>query len=194
MFWSQFLNVPPFFDGNNSTYWKVRMRAFLKFFEECIWKSVIRGWTWPTTAIDAWTKDEVTECNWNSEGLMSSSWQELRIIFQCKIAKEAWDIIKVTHEGIKTIKNSKLQMLTSKFEEIMMNDDETFYDFYAKAQWPKKLKFQSWWQNSQCYSFDWSDWAIQIQLLESFDCKVICNSFDRGYVVVENSSSWERGS
>ncbi|KAB1205066.1 hypothetical protein CJ030_MR7G016710 [Morella rubra] len=45
---------------------------------------------------------------------------------------EAWEILETTHEGTKTVKNSKLQMLTTKFEEIRMKEDETFDEFYAK--------------------------------------------------------------
>jgi len=50
----------------------------------------------------------------------------------CEIAKEAWDIFKATHEGTKLVKNLKLQMLTSKFEEIRMLEDESFDEFYVK--------------------------------------------------------------
>jgi hypothetical protein len=48
------------------------------------------------------------------------------------ISQKACDILEVTHEGTKSVKNSKLQILTSKFEDIMMKDDEIFDKFYAK--------------------------------------------------------------
>jgi len=57
---------------------------------------------------------------------MVMSPEELKRISLCEIAKEAWEILEVTHEGTKAVKNFKLQMLTSKFEEIGMKDDETF--------------------------------------------------------------------
>ncbi|XP_022843110.1 uncharacterized protein LOC111366626 [Olea europaea var. sylvestris] len=50
----------------------------------------------------------------------------------CETVKEVWDILETTYEGTKTVKNSKLQMLTSRFEEVRMKDDETFDEFYAK--------------------------------------------------------------
>lgn len=40
--------------------------------------------------------------------------------------------MEVTHEGTKIVKNSKLQLLTSKFKEIRILEDENFNDFYAK--------------------------------------------------------------
>lgn len=50
----------------------------------------------------------------------------------CESGEEAWDILEVTHEGTKSVKNSKLQMLTTSFEELMMKNDESFYEFYVK--------------------------------------------------------------
>lgn len=47
----------------------------------------------------------------------------------CKIDKEAGEILEVTNEGTKTVKSSKVQMLTSKFGEIRMKDDETFDEY-----------------------------------------------------------------
>lgn len=46
-----------------------------------------------------------------------------------KYAKEAWDVLLVTHKGTSTMKFSKLQMLTTIFESIKMNENETFSKF-----------------------------------------------------------------
>ena len=40
---SQSLNVPPFFDGNNYAFWKVRMRAFLCSIDDAVWDAVEVG-------------------------------------------------------------------------------------------------------------------------------------------------------
>ena len=37
---SQSLNAPPFFDGSNYAFWKVRMRAFLCSIDESVWDAV----------------------------------------------------------------------------------------------------------------------------------------------------------
>ncbi|RVX16170.1 hypothetical protein CK203_014391 [Vitis vinifera] len=57
---------------------------------------------------------------------------EFHRIATCTLAKEAWDILQVTHEGTNVVKVSKLQMLTSKFETIRMEDHENFGEFHAK--------------------------------------------------------------
>ena len=47
-------------------------------------------------------------------------------------AKEAWTILETTHEGTKKVKDMKLQMLTTRFEEFKMGDNESFNSFYGK--------------------------------------------------------------
>ena len=49
-------------------------------------------------------------------------------------AKEAWTILQTTYEGTKVVKDSKFQRLTTSFEEIKMEEDESFDEFYAKLK------------------------------------------------------------
>ena len=57
---------------------------------------------------------------------------EFRKIANCKCAKEAWNILQVTYEGISTTKIFKLQMLATKFENIRLHENQTFSSFYSK--------------------------------------------------------------
>ena len=41
---------------------------------------------------------------------------------------------QTTCEGTKAVKDSKLQRLTTSFEEIKVEEDETFDEFYAKLK------------------------------------------------------------
>ena len=41
---------------------------------------------------------------------------------------------QTTYEGTKAVKDSKLQRLTTSFEEIKMEEDESFDEFYAKLK------------------------------------------------------------
>ena len=47
-------------------------------------------------------------------------------------AKEAWTILETTYKGTKKVKDTKLQMLTTRFEELKMGDNESFDSFYGK--------------------------------------------------------------
>ena len=51
-----------------------------------------------------------------------------------EVAKEAQTILETTDEGTKAVKTVKLQRLTSSFEEMRMEEDETFDEFYAKLK------------------------------------------------------------
>ena len=60
-------------------------------------------------------------------------------IATCKYVKEVWGILAVTPKDTSTVKFSKLQILTAKFESIKMKDerwkmkdDETFFKFQTK--------------------------------------------------------------
>ncbi|XP_022858736.1 girdin-like [Olea europaea var. sylvestris] len=65
---------------------------------------------------------------------MAVSPEEFRRVSMCETTKEVWDLLETTHEGTKTVKNSKLQMLASWFGEIRMKEDEWFDEFYAKLK------------------------------------------------------------
>lgn len=125
------------------------MRWFLKSLDEDIWSSVEDGWTAPTTSStsetvmettkksrSAWTTAELTLCNNNSKALNAIfngvTAEEFRRIATCETAREAWLILETTHEGTQTVKSSKLQMLTTRFETLRMEEQETFTEFYTK--------------------------------------------------------------
>ena len=57
---------------------------------------------------------------------------EFHRISHVTIAKEAWQILETTYEGTKKVKDTKLQMLTTRFEELKMSEDEPFDSFYGK--------------------------------------------------------------
>ena len=60
------------------------------------------------------------------------SLDEFHQISHITVTKEAWQVLKTTYEGTKKVKNTKLQMLTTQFEELRMSEDESFDSFYSK--------------------------------------------------------------
>ena len=58
--------------------------------------------------------------------------KEFKKISCTETSKEVWTILQTTYKGTKAIKNSKLQRLTTSFEEIKMKEDESFDEFYTK--------------------------------------------------------------
>ena len=133
---SQSLNVPPYFDGNNYAFWKVRMRAFLCSIDDTVWDAEEIGWTRPEATKSTWDKAALAVANANSKALNAIfcgvSLDEFHRISHITVAKEAWEILETTYEGTKKVKDTKLQMLTTKFEELKIRDDESFDSFYGK--------------------------------------------------------------
>ena len=57
---------------------------------------------------------------------------EFHRISHITIAKETWQILETTYEGTKKVKDTKLQILTTKFEKLKMSEDESFDSLYGK--------------------------------------------------------------
>ena len=96
------------------------------------------GWTKPTEASADWDDAKIEATSFNSRALnalfSAITNEEFKKISSTKTAKEAWTIIQTTYEGTKAIKDSKLQRLTTSFEEIKIEEDESFDEFYAKLK------------------------------------------------------------
>ena len=60
--------------------------------------------------------------------------KEFKKISSTENAKEAWTILQTTYDGTKAVKDSKFQRLTTNFEEMKMEEDESFDEFYAKLK------------------------------------------------------------
>ena len=58
--------------------------------------------------------------------------EEFHKISHITVAKEAWEILETAYEGTKKVKDTKLQMLTIRFEELKLSKDESFDSFYSK--------------------------------------------------------------
>ena len=54
------------------------------------------------------------------------------MIFTTKVAKEAWNILHVSFEGIDVVGESRLELLTTKFKNLWMSEEETINDFNGR--------------------------------------------------------------
>ncbi|XP_050242518.1 uncharacterized protein LOC126691530 [Quercus robur] len=112
------------------------MRAFLCSIGEVVWDAIEIGWTKLKAAKSTWNKAALVVSNANSKALNAIfcgvSPDEFHWISHITVAQEAWQILETTYEGIKKVKDTKLQMLTTRFEELRMSKDESFDSFYSK--------------------------------------------------------------
>ena len=96
------------------------------------------GWTKPTEASADWDDAKIKTVNFNSRALNALfnavTNKEFKKISSIEATKEAWTILQTIYEGTKVVKDSKLQRLTTSFEEIKMEEDESFDEFNAKLK------------------------------------------------------------
>ena len=114
------------------------MRAFLQSLDEKVWQAVEIGWTKPKEASADWDEAKIKAANFNSRALnalfSALTNEEFKKISSTETAKEAWTILQTTYEGTKVVKDLKFQRLTTSFEEIKIEEDELFDEFYAKLK------------------------------------------------------------
>ena len=101
----------PLLKPTNYTMWAMNMKVIL---------SVNRVWEMiePETTIDA-RKDNIATAL-----IFQAIPEELVLqIGNLNSAKEMWDAVKVRHQGAERVKEARLQMLTSEFENLRMNEN-----------------------------------------------------------------------
>ena len=103
-----------------------------------MWQAIEIGWPKPEEAPADWDEAKIKAANFNSRALNALfsvvTNEEFKKISSTETVKEAWTILQTTYEGIKAVRNSKFQRLTTSFEEIKMEEDELFDEFYAKLK------------------------------------------------------------
>ena len=104
--------------------------------DDTVWDVVEAGWTRLEAAKSTWDKAALAAANANSIALNAIfcgvSLDEFNRISHITIAKEAWEILETTYEGTKKVKDTKLQMLATRFEELKISEHESFDSFYSK--------------------------------------------------------------
>ncbi|CAM8903189.1 unnamed protein product [Rhodiola kirilowii] len=143
----QNITRPPLLEGNKYGYWRVRMKAFLKSQDESVWEAVEQGWTHPVATneegkLSLLAKDKWTEVQKKAEAANSKAMNAIfsgvdgknfKMISTCEIAKTSWDILRTAHEGTTKVKISRMETVTSKFENLRMQEDETIADFNTRV-------------------------------------------------------------
>ncbi|XP_073017716.1 uncharacterized protein [Primulina eburnea] len=113
---------PPVLDGSNYALWKVKMRMIVDDDGDSRSKPE-----------SSWSNDEVQTSNFNSKALnaifTSVYINMFCLITNCISAKEAWDILQKHCEGSESVCRTKLRMLTSKFESLRMEENETIMEY-----------------------------------------------------------------
>uniref|UniRef100_A0A803PRC0 Uncharacterized protein n=1 Tax=Cannabis sativa TaxID=3483 RepID=A0A803PRC0_CANSA len=108
--------------------------------------AIAKGWSPPTVSDDEgvkakrtneWMPEEMERANFNSNALHALfnavSTNQLKVISNWEIAKEAWKKLKIKNEGIiEAVKKARLRALAKAFENLFMKEDESVAEFHAK--------------------------------------------------------------
>ena len=103
------------------------------------WDDVGFYWEWIRKTHNnqsEWDKAILALANANSKAINAIfygiSTDEFLKILHVKTTKEAWTILETTYKDTKKVKDTKLQMHTTRFKEVKMSDDESFDSFYGR--------------------------------------------------------------
>ncbi|XP_073159007.1 uncharacterized protein [Henckelia pumila] len=114
------MKKPPLLDGINYPFCKARMKAFIKSVDEKSLRSIVIGWTPPMEKVG--DKKEIKLKKKKTSGLQMKN----------DLEWDSWNILETAYEGTTPVKISKLQILTTRFEELNMGEDETLNDFNTR--------------------------------------------------------------
>ena len=83
-----------------------------------------------------WSKSEVKRVQVNFKAISTLHCAlnptEFNRIFTCKTAKEIWDKLKVTHEGTSQVKESKIALLSNRYEMFKMQANESVTSWFDR--------------------------------------------------------------
>ncbi|CAM8899884.1 unnamed protein product [Rhodiola kirilowii] len=84
-----------------------------------------------------WTEEEDKASMGNSKAMNAifSAVDEnvMKLIINCEVAKEAWDILQTAFKGTDKVRNSRMQAVTTRFEEMKMKESETITEYNTRV-------------------------------------------------------------
>ena len=140
------MNRPLILDGSNYDLWKPRMEAYIKSLDNRAWKAILKGWTHPVIIgvdnqpigelkLEENRLKEYDELALANSKALNAIFNRVdrnifRLINTCEVANDAWEILRTTHEGTSKVKMARLQLLTTKFENLKMKEEESIQEFH----------------------------------------------------------------
>ncbi|KAH9705964.1 hypothetical protein KPL70_012065 [Citrus sinensis] len=117
---------PPYFDGNDYSYWKTRMRIYLQVLDYEIWEIANDGSFMPLTKHEVgedipkpsrdWNEFEKRKAYLNSKAMnalfCALDKKEFHRVSSCESANEIWHKLEVVYEGTNQVKESKISRFT----------------------------------------------------------------------------------
>ncbi|MQM03349.1 hypothetical protein Taro_036129 [Colocasia esculenta] len=131
----QSINRQPLFDGEDNAYWKIKMEYFLQSYDYQIWSIVEEGDLLVTNQKNQWIDDDRKKISFNCKAksilCCALSKKEFNRISACKMAKDMWETLKLTYEGTDKVKETRIDILVTKYEKFQMEQGESISQMYT---------------------------------------------------------------
>ena len=132
----------PIFTGKNYEYWSLTMKDLFK--GQDVWDIVQSSYTEQTNMVaynnlTQAEKDALREHRKKDGKYMLDIHQDMRTesilprVVATITAKQEWDTLESTYEGLDKVKTSKLQILRGDFESVSMKETELVDSFYSRV-------------------------------------------------------------
>ena len=139
------INRPPLFCGDNYAFWKVRMKIFMESVHRNIWQAIVTDFRIPTITkegietekpYEEWSQSEKNRAENDAKALniihSALNSDEFFRISACTTAKEAWELIQVTHEGTTEVRRARKNTLIQEYETFRMTQGETIMEMQKR--------------------------------------------------------------
>jgi hypothetical protein len=169
-FLSVSLGKPPHFDGTNYSQWRTNMRWHLFSLHPSLWEIVCVGIEQLDSDYESFgpTMQQLFHHNAQAATILLSSLsrEEFDKVDGLQSAKEIWYTLKVAHEGTKTIRKARIEMIEGELGRFTIFDDETPQEMYTRL---KKMINQV----RSLGSKKWTDHEVVKRMIRAFSVRNI---------------------
>ncbi|VFR00193.1 unnamed protein product [Cuscuta campestris] len=136
---------PPLFDGTNYSYWKERIRIFIQSNDYKLWLIVKNGCGVPMKKVgevnvpkteEEFTDEDCKKMELNAKEInmiyCGVNADDYRKISRCETAKQMWEKLEVTYEGIAQVREAKIDHLTHEYELFSMKENEKIEEMFER--------------------------------------------------------------
>ncbi|XP_073121582.1 uncharacterized protein [Henckelia pumila] len=137
---------PPILDGTNYGTWKLKMSIYIQSIDSRACQRVLDGWSPPMRDKEGggpkprtqWKADEIYSSNYSAKAInaifTSVDMNMFNIIGTCVCARNAWKKLQTHCEGSASVKKTRMRLLTSKFEKLIMEENEIIMQYNTRLK------------------------------------------------------------
>ncbi|GJZ98172.1 zf-CCHC domain-containing protein [Tanacetum coccineum] len=138
----QSMQRPSLFESDHFIYWKNRFKTYVKAKDLDLWHIILNGDFPPVAKNEVTQVLEVVPFKEQSDDLKKKlakmvlynalPKKEYERIFMCKIAKDIWQLLLITHQGNSQVKDSKIDLLIQQYEQFTILEEESIDSDFAR--------------------------------------------------------------